>query len=99
MMTCERCGTENLDGSRYCDECGAAMWLAGRSGDLTRLPEQKNGSGGNEGPGAPATLVQLMPAGQPPVSALPHSAPPAASPHQTHLALTLSRPPPPRHHY
>ena len=30
MITCERCGTQNLDGSRYCDECGAAMWLAGK---------------------------------------------------------------------
>ena len=25
MITCERCKTENLDGSQYCDECGAAL--------------------------------------------------------------------------
>src|SRR5262245_58200410 len=25
MTICERCGTENLDGSRYCDDCGAAL--------------------------------------------------------------------------
>jgi hypothetical protein len=25
MITCERCHTENLDGSQYCDECGAAL--------------------------------------------------------------------------
>ncbi len=30
MITCERCRTQNLDGSRYCDECGAALWLAGQ---------------------------------------------------------------------
>jgi pSer/pThr/pTyr-binding forkhead associated (FHA) protein len=30
MIICERCSTENPDGSRYCDECGAALWLAGR---------------------------------------------------------------------
>jgi uncharacterized membrane protein YvbJ len=41
MITCERCGTNNLDGSRYCDECGAALWLAGRSAD--RSNGQSNG--------------------------------------------------------
>ncbi len=25
MITCERCNTENLDGSQYCDECGAIL--------------------------------------------------------------------------
>ncbi len=25
MTTCERCSTENLDGSQYCDECGAPL--------------------------------------------------------------------------
>jgi pSer/pThr/pTyr-binding forkhead associated (FHA) protein len=25
MTTCERCNTENLDGSQYCDECGAPL--------------------------------------------------------------------------
>jgi pSer/pThr/pTyr-binding forkhead associated (FHA) protein len=25
MVTCERCGTENLDGSQYCDECGVQL--------------------------------------------------------------------------
>ncbi len=25
MITCERCKTENLDGSQYCDECGAPL--------------------------------------------------------------------------
>src|SRR2546422_7033660 len=35
MIICERCGTENLNGSRYCDECGAALWLAGRSEEHT----------------------------------------------------------------
>jgi pSer/pThr/pTyr-binding forkhead associated (FHA) protein len=44
MITCERCGTQNLAGSRYCDECGAALWLAGRSGD-----HAKPQANGNEG--------------------------------------------------
>jgi hypothetical protein len=25
MITCERCQTENIEGSQYCDECGAAL--------------------------------------------------------------------------
>src|SRR5947209_16675060 len=25
MITCERCQTENIDGSQYCDECGANL--------------------------------------------------------------------------
>lgn len=25
MTTCDRCGTENLDGAQYCDECGAFL--------------------------------------------------------------------------
>jgi hypothetical protein len=28
MTTCERCKTENLDGSQYCDECGAPLQAA-----------------------------------------------------------------------
>ena len=44
MTTCERCGTQNLDGSRYCDACGAAMWLAGRVDDVSPKPPQGNGS-------------------------------------------------------
>ncbi len=30
MITCERCKTENLDGSQYCDECGAPLRPNGR---------------------------------------------------------------------
>ena len=28
MITCERCNTENLEGSQYCDECGADLGVA-----------------------------------------------------------------------
>jgi hypothetical protein len=31
MITCERCNTENLEGSQYCDECGAALGVGSRS--------------------------------------------------------------------
>jgi FHA domain/zinc-ribbon domain len=45
MIICERCSTENLDGSRFCDVCGAALWMAGKSGQLPRTPG--NGSNGS----------------------------------------------------
>ena len=44
MIICERCSTENLDGSRFCDVCGAALWMAGKSGKLPNSPG--NGSNG-----------------------------------------------------
>ena len=31
MTTCERCSTENLEGSQYCDECGAPLNASARS--------------------------------------------------------------------
>lgn len=50
MITCERCKTENLDGSQYCDECGAAL----RPNSNSRA--QKPGN-------APGTVSQLKPDG------------------------------------
>ena len=70
MITCERCGTNNLDGSRYCDECGAAMWLAGRSGD--RLNAQSNGADGKGKKDIPVTVARPGTAPTPPV-VLEHS--------------------------
>src|ERR1700754_5103554 len=46
MITCQRCQTENLDGSQYCDECGAA--LGGQPQAAARTPA-------DEGHAAPAT--------------------------------------------
>jgi len=46
MIICERCGTGSPDGSRYCDDCGAALWLAGKSGELSAPEAQGNGSDG-----------------------------------------------------
>jgi hypothetical protein len=31
MTICERCSTENLDGSQYCDECGAPLGARARA--------------------------------------------------------------------
>ena len=50
MITCDRCKTENLDGSQYCDECGAPLRPNGR-------PASRNtvyGHDGQNGAHAPA---------------------------------------------
>lgn len=46
MIICDRCSTENADGSRYCDECGAALWLAGRPGGVS--PNGGRAAGGGQ---------------------------------------------------
>jgi hypothetical protein len=38
MTICERCSTENLDGSQYCDECGAPL-------DANSHPQTSYGTG------------------------------------------------------
>ena len=60
MIICERCGTENLNGSRYCDECGAALWLAGKSGGLSLPGAKKNGSTGNGSKDETTTVSQSI---------------------------------------
>ena len=57
MTICERCGTENLGGSRYCDECGAALWLTGNEGEVSKGGPQGNGSQ----PNGSGTLAQREP--------------------------------------
>ena len=42
MITCQRCQTENLDGSQYCDECGAA--LSGQSPQGAKRPGADDGA-------------------------------------------------------
>ena len=67
MIACERCGTQNLDGSRYCDECGAALWLAGKSGD--RPAAQGNGTDGHSNTDLEVTVLRAAGgAGVPPVN-------------------------------
>jgi predicted component of type VI protein secretion system len=44
MITCDRCKTENLDGSQYCDECGAPLRPNGRPGSYPNAGYQPPGS-------------------------------------------------------
>lgn len=48
MITCDRCKTENLDGSQYCDECGAPLRPNGRANPVPR--PHSHGGNGNHAP-------------------------------------------------
>lgn len=48
MITCDRCKTENLDGSQYCDECGAPLRPNGRPNPIQNRPA--NGGNGSHAP-------------------------------------------------
>ena len=55
MITCERCKTENLDGSQYCDECGAALRpnsnsRASAPGNVSHFKPDGDGQNGSRAP-------------------------------------------------
>ena len=56
MITCDRCKTENLDGSQYCDECGAPLRPNGRANSVHQKPVR--GGNGNHAP-SPGTQPEL----------------------------------------
>lgn len=87
MITCERCGTQNLDGSRYCDECGAAMWLAGK-------PSQPGAPGnGAAGQSSRDIEVTVARAANPSVSGVVSqpSAPVVIADKRAHATLIIER--------
>jgi len=55
MITCDRCKTENLDGSQYCDECGAPLRPNGRPNPVQQKPVQ--GGNGNHAPSSHPELA------------------------------------------
>ncbi len=62
MITCERCKTENLDGSQYCDECGAA--LRPNSNSRANVSQFKPEGDGQNGSRAPVPAPQPEAAGK-----------------------------------
>src|SRR5690349_16360934 len=58
MITCDRCKTENLDGSQYCDECGAPLRPNG-----SRPPSYHSSGNGQNGssyaPPAPSSQPEF----------------------------------------
>lgn len=92
MIICERCGTENLNGSRYCDECGTALWLAGKSGGLSLPGGQNNGSDGSGQKNASAVVAYSAgKANSPVISEQQTSAPPVESGNRVHATLVIER--------
>jgi hypothetical protein len=92
MIICERCGTENLNESRYCDECGAALWLAGKSGGFSLPGAKSNGSDGNGSKNASAIVAQSTgKANSPVISEQQTSAPLVESGNQVHATLVIER--------
>jgi pSer/pThr/pTyr-binding forkhead associated (FHA) protein len=68
------------------------MWLTGKSSDLTRSPEQSNGSGGNGRREPSATISQSVPAaGQPAMSQRQTSSPLVAPDKKVHAVLVIER--------
>lgn len=61
MITCDRCKTENLDGSQYCDECGAPLRPNGRPAPNPLRPV--NGTEGRNGNHTPTPTAQPQFAG------------------------------------
>ena len=57
MITCDRCKTENLDGSQYCDECGAPLRPNGRPSSSNPV-RPVNGAEGRNGNHAPTQAGQ-----------------------------------------
>src|ERR1041384_4326791 len=47
MIVCERCNAENDQTARFCDTCGAPLWMAGKPAGSGSLSGSKgNGSNG-----------------------------------------------------
>jgi hypothetical protein len=64
MITCERCHTENLDGSQYCDECGAILSRANRQEPAPADDDEPNHAGVTSGPQEAAQVSAPLDAAQ-----------------------------------
>lgn len=68
MIRCQACGTGNLDGSQYCDECGAKL-AAAQQNNGPAVPVFKSTSTSNPSfRGANITSVGIPPLVEPPIA-------------------------------
>jgi pSer/pThr/pTyr-binding forkhead associated (FHA) protein len=72
MVRCHNCGTENLDGSEYCDECGM------------RLGEKRPSTADLMRPPAAPSFTSSTSVPRPATPASPHAGPPHAGPPPAH---------------
>ena len=84
MITCDRCKTENLDGSQYCDECGAPLRPNGRS-----APHHHSPGSGQNGSHAPAEGTQPEFAGRRVSAGLSFSS--IRQPNKPHARLVIEK--------
>ena len=91
MIICERCGTGSPDGSRYCDECGAALWLAGKSGELSAPEAHGNGSDGRRKDSSAAVAQAAGKANSPVISEQQNSAVLGVPGGRVHATLVIER--------
>lgn len=61
MTTCERCKTENLDGSQYCDECGAPLSASARGKKSSSTGDTGGDTNGQKPEQAEAALAVAAP--------------------------------------
>src|SRR6266571_745542 len=87
MITCERCKTENLDGSQYCDECGAA--LRPNSNSRPNNGQFKPEADGQNGSRAPVSAPQPEAAGK--AAAAVNLSSSHASSDKAHAKLVIER--------
>ena len=90
MIICERCGTGSPDGSRYCDKCGAALWLAGKSGELAAPEAHGNGSDGRR-KDSPAAVAQAAGKANSPLISEQQNSAPVGGPGRVHATLVIER--------
>lgn len=62
MTTCERCKTENLDGSQYCDECGAPLHASARRKKSSMTGDTGGETNGKKPEQAEAAVAVAKPA-------------------------------------
>src|SRR6185436_11385747 len=62
MTRCDNCGTNNIDGSEYCDECGMKLDLAPRSRKREQAPIYQPPSAVDNDPIGANTIEGPLPA-------------------------------------
>ena len=84
MIVCDKCSTRNPDTSRFCDVCGTALWMAGRSsGSLDK--SNGNGASGNSLQPAPSLATSGA------QFSAEHVSLPTIDPGKVHATLVIER--------
>jgi hypothetical protein len=89
MITCDRCKTENLDGSQYCDECGAPLRPNGRPVTNLYTPPRAEAKGQNGNGSATQGLHPEFAGGHVPSNGLNFAS--ARHPQKAHARLVIEK--------